>query len=84
MQVEIKNKELLKADKNYAVELKLDSVYENISIRFGPECKECEENIFQEFKGIKKWALNQLQKSDFSGQLKMNLTEKLCSVCKNR
>lgn len=84
IQVEVTNKELLAPSKNYVVILKLDDVYDDISVRLAPEYKEIETEIFEKYDGIKDWVYTKLQISDFAGQLHMGLKDKLCRECKNK
>lgn len=81
LQVEVTNKELLEPAKNYVVILKLDDVYDDISVRLAPEYEEIETEIFEKYDGIKDWAYKKLQTSEFAGQLHMGLKEKLCREC---
>ena len=84
IQVEVSNKELLEPAKNYVVILKLDDIYDDISVRLAPEYKEIEAEIFDKYEGIKDWAYTKLQKSEFAGQLKMGLAKRLCAGCTKR
>lgn len=82
LQVEITNKEILDSEKAYAVGLKLDDIYDEMSVRLAPEYGEIQPNLFDNYAGIKNWAYAKLQKSAYAGQLKMGIKEKLCSECK--
>ena len=81
IQVEITNQKLLDPAKNYVIALKLDDIYEDISIRLAPEYGEITEEEFDKYDGIKEWTKTKLQKSEFAGQLRMNLSKKLCAMC---
>ena len=84
IQVDITNKDLLEPAKNYVVILKLDGVYDDISVHLAPEYKEIKTEIFEKYDGIKDWAYTKLQTSEFAGQLHMGLKDKLCRECKNK
>ena len=81
IQVEITNTKLLDTAKSYVVALKLDNIYEDLLVRLAPELGEINADFFDEYDGIRDWAYTKLQKSDFSGQLKMDLKSKLCREC---
>lgn len=81
IQVEIINDKLLDASKQYVVLLDLNDVFQDISVRFAPEFEEITDNLLEANKGLKTWTLAKIQKSEFSGQIKMNLKEKICREC---
>lgn len=79
--VEITKTDLLDPQKNYAVLCDIKPVFKDLSIRLAPEFGKVDENFFEKYKGIKEWTMAQLQKSDFAGQIKMNLKERMCNEC---
>ena len=82
IQVEIINEDLLVDSKQYVVLLDLSDVLQDISIRLAPEFEEVTADLIESYKGLKEWTLAQIQKSEFGGQIKMNLKERLCKECR--
>lgn len=81
IQVEIINKTLLDPAKNYVVALNLDNIYNDISVRLAPEFNDISTEVFGKYRGINNWVCTKLQKSEYAGQLKMGLADKMCSEC---
>ena len=82
IQVEIINEDLLESSKQYVVLLDIAAAFQDISIRLAPEFEDITDDWIENNKGVKEWTLAKIQKSEFEGQIKMNLKEKLCRDCK--
>ena len=81
VQVEITDKNLIEKGKNYVVVINLKDILPDISVRLGPEQENETDEIINSYDGIREWVNSKLLKSDFDGQIKMNLKEKLCENC---
>lgn len=81
IRVEVKNTALIEQDKNYVVLLDLSNVYSDLNIRLAPEFKKDDKIDFDEYLGIKKFVESKIQKSDYAGEIKRNLKEKMCRFC---
>lgn len=81
IQVEITNPKLLLPEKRYAVAISLDDIYADISLRFAPECNKTEPDELSKYEGIVKYAFAKLEKSEYTGQVKMKLKDRLCRDC---
>lgn len=85
LQVEVTNQSLLKPGKNYVISLNIEPVFNDLSIRLAPEFGQISVELFEKYPDIKAWAYSKLKKSEFAGQVKMRLKEKMCKDCdKNR
>lgn len=82
IQVVVKNKALIQPNVNYVVLLDISDLFDQLSVRLAPEFGEVTTATIEDHAGIKSWLLSNIEKSDFSGQLKMGLKEKLCNNCK--
>lgn len=83
LQVEITNTKFLDEKKKYKVILSLEKVYENISIRLAPGVTDIETDVLPKYTGIGGFDPSKIQKSDYAGEIKMGLKEKLCRGCKD-
>lgn len=84
IQVVVKSKALMKPNVNYVVLLDISSIFDKLSIRLAPEFGEVTSEAIEGHPGIKSWLLSNIEKSNFTGQLKMDLKDKLCASCTKR
>lgn len=81
LQVEIIDKNLIDNKKNYVVIMDLSPIYDEINIRLAPEFEGETEKVIEKYGGVKQLLYSKLQKSDYAGQIKMNLSGKMCRNC---
>ena len=80
VQIEV-NSELINPNKNYVVALNFEKIFDNISLCLAPEFASLDSKLFDEYKGLQNWAFSRLKKSEYVGQLNMNLKGRLCQNC---
>ena len=81
IEVNVKNKELFEPTKNYIVTISIEDIFSDIDICLAPEYGEIDCSSIESYGGVKKWVLTKLQKSEYAGQLKMSLKDKVCNEC---
>ncbi|MDY4231379.1 MAG: hypothetical protein SOX74_04765 [Candidatus Faecousia sp.] len=84
IEVKVPKKMLKKPNGNYVVLLDLSDVIDRLSLRVAPEFSEPTEEVIGRYPNIKAWLATKIEKSDFAGEINMNLTGKLCDDCPNK
>lgn len=84
IEVKVPKKKLKNPDGNYVVLLDLSDVIDRLSLRVAPEFSEPTEEVIGRYPNIKAWLATKIEKSDFAGEINMNLTGKLCDDCPNK
>lgn len=84
IQVNIKNQALVDENEEYVVMLDISNVINELSVRLAPEFEDLTLENISNYDGIKKWILSKIEKSDFAGEIKMNLANRLCNTCEHK
>jgi hypothetical protein len=78
--IQISVLKLLDEKKQYRVELPISDILSKIQLRLGPETTEEPGNLLR-MEGIKKLEELKIEQSQYKGQIRMGLKERICREC---